>query len=169
MKKRAQTVKLMPMSHLLVRVTAPFLKGNNALWAHLCLNWDAIVGEVWGTHTCPTRLTFPTERQPKGVLSVSTWGGDGLALMYASPYLCEKVNQYFGYAAVHTIKWRTVKAPVLPQKGSSIPPPLTPLETEEHQWLDDHTRDISHPELQGALMALGEALVFKQKQHNERF
>lgn len=158
-KKTTYLSGLTPLMQPLQKVTAPLLCGKNALWAQLRLHWEDIVGSTWASHTNPERLIFPTERKPRGILHVAVWGESRLALAYEAAYVCEKINQYFGFGAVHEVKWRTTSPPPTPiVQNSSYVSQHRSLEPSEEKWIEDQTAVLPNL-LQNACHAFGESLL----------
>ncbi len=157
--------KLSPLTHLLSEVTTPLIKGEGGLWAQLVMGWPQVVGTFWGEKTYPERLVFPTENNRRGVLHLAVWGKDALELAYEASYLCEKVNQYLGFAAVHQVKWRLKSSPVLtlevkPDPVSPLPP--KDLSPSEEAWVGKHLEHLDE-ELGRSLYHFGKTLLQQVK------
>ena len=111
--------------------------------ATLITDWPAIVGREIATVTAPERLKWPRavehaeddthtstgKGRPGATLVLRADGSQALAVQYGSRQIIERINAYFGYAAVAEL--RIVQAPVDPAPGLVQPvqrataPPLT--------------------------------------------
>jgi hypothetical protein len=134
------------------------------LAATLVTDWAAIVGRELAAATTPERLKWPRPAQkhggadeppakgrPGAVLLLRVDGGRSLDVQFAARQIIERINAYFGYAAVAEL--RLLQAPLaLPTAAPAAPPPLTPrqgaLATQELAGISDRA-------LRAALSRLG--------------
>ncbi len=137
------------------KITAPLFKGPQILWAQLRLHWVTLVGTHWASQTHPERLVVATAKKPRGTLYLCVWGGRALELTYEAPFIIEKVNQYFGFAAIHEIKWRVSRTPLVSPSPEVMPRSLS---CHEKEWVRE-TVGFCHSELEDALVSLGESLL----------
>jgi hypothetical protein len=114
--------------------------------------WDVIAGDRLARVCRPERIKWPrTGDQRGGTLTVQTAAGHALDVQYAIPELKQRINGFFGYQAISTIKVvqghtladAPVKPAVNPQDDDIIPAELAA---------------ISHPALQASLARLGRSL-----------
>jgi hypothetical protein len=128
--------------------------------ATLITDWAAIVGPELATYTAPDRLKWPraihqmtedTDAGPKGragaTLVLRVDGGRSLDVQHNARQLIERINAYFGYAAVKEL--RIVQAPV---EGSTAArkPQSPPAQLPTHE-----VAHIADPSLRDALARLG--------------
>jgi hypothetical protein len=97
-------------------------------------------------------VRFPQGKKSGGTLSLTVVGAHAPLMQHLTPLIIERVNRFFGYAAVDKIAFRqgrvaTVKRPVRP-----VPQPI-PRERGEG------LREIADPGLRACLEALAESLV----------
>lgn len=114
--------------------------------------WAEIVGPEYARHSAPEALTFPSGRKSGGTLRVRVTGAFAPMLSHVEPQVVERVNRFFGYAAVARIQLRhgAVSAPAARQ----APPADAPLAPETQSTL----RAIADPELRASLESLARAL-----------
>jgi hypothetical protein len=127
--------------------------------ASLVTDWPAIAGTELAAYTAPDRLKWPRRTEPdegaapaaKGrngaTLVLRVDGARGLDVQYKARQIVERINAYFGYAAVAEL--RIVQAPV---GAAGAEPrqrrqPATPLIQE--------VAGVSDPALRDALARLG--------------
>ena len=180
-----------PLAQSVLKATAACFKGEQGVWAQICLHWEKIVGPKWAEVTCPTGFSPPQPHAPRGVLQVAFWhqeGGpqeagrrdDGLLLSYEAPQLCARLNQHLGFGAVHQIKWKRLPEPRRgPSTSPSAPPNLSPrpvLSSQDQAWVAQHLgplkgqgpkdgggEEVLEPALETALQALGKSLVLASR------
>jgi hypothetical protein len=97
--------------------------------ATLITDWPTIVGRELAAVTAPERLKWPrmvehaeddtsrpdSKGRPGATLVLRADGAQALAVQYGARQIIERINAYFGYAAVAEI--RIVQAPVDPVPG----------------------------------------------------
>lgn len=111
--------------------------------------WSEIVGERYAKVSSPESIRFPTGRKAGGVLTLLVDGAHAPLIQHLTPLIVERVNRFFGYAAVNRIVFRQGK---LAGGGSARPqrPNLRPVPKE----LGDGLREIADPELRACLESL---------------
>lgn len=86
------------------RVAAPALKKRGLTNAELLVSWHHIVGSYFAHHLLPTRVTWPRGRGDCGVLHLTVAPGLATAVQHETPRLIERINGFFGHAAIARIK-----------------------------------------------------------------
>ena len=124
--------------------------------ATLITDWPAIVGRELAAVTAPERLKWPravehaeddtsrseSKGRPGATLVLRADGSQALAVQYGSRQIIERINAYFGYAAVAEL--RIVQAPVDAATGvapSARRPVTQPLTHEVAGVADTGLRD----------------------------
>ncbi|MEN8236627.1 MAG: DUF721 domain-containing protein [Pseudomonadota bacterium] len=68
---------------------------------NLLSDWSNIVGPTWGESTCPQKVVL----KPYGILHVRVDSGTtALLLKHAEPQILDRINSYFGYQAIRSLK-----------------------------------------------------------------
>lgn len=122
--------------------------------------WAEIVGPDYARHSAPEALTFPHGRKNGGTLRVRVTGAFAPMLAHVEPQLVERINRFFGYAAVDRIQLRhgTAPSPPASHQGARGAPvgaaAAAPLPAETQSTL----REIADPELRASLESLARAL-----------
>ena len=110
--------------------------------------WAEIVGPRWARVSTPESIRFAPGEKRDGVLTLTVHGAHGPMMQHITPEIVERVNRFFGYAAIARVTIRQGEArtrelrPVTPAPG--------PLPAE----LGDSLRAIADPELKAVLSAL---------------
>jgi len=110
--------------------------------------WREIVGERYAKVSCPESIKFPMGKKAAGVLTLMVEGAHAPLIQHLTPLIVERVNRFFGYAAIDRIVFRQGRpAPVAdrPQR-----PQLRPVPKE----LGEGLREIADPELRHCLESL---------------
>ena len=110
--------------------------------------WAEIVGQRYAKVSCPESLRFPTGRRSGGALTLLVEGAHAPLVQHLAPMIIERVNTFFGYAAVDRIVFRQGRLPA-PRKPKPQPN-LRPVPKEIGEGL----REIADPELRACLESL---------------
>jgi hypothetical protein len=110
--------------------------------------WSEIVGERYAKVSCPESIKFPMGKKAAGVLTLMVDGAHAPLMQHLTPIIVERVNRFFGYAAIDRIVFRQGRptAPAAPPKR----PELRPVPKE----LGEGLREIADPELRHCLESL---------------
>ena len=113
--------------------------------------WSEIVGERYANVSTPESVRFPAGKKAGGTLTLTVVGAHAPLMQHLTPLIIERVNRFFGYAAVDKIAFRqgrveSVKRPVRPE-----PRPI-PRE------LGEGLREIADPGLRACLESLASKL-----------
>jgi len=115
--------------------------------------WAEIVGERYAKVSCPESIKFPTGRKSAGVLTLLVEGAHAPLIQHLTPMIVERVNRFFGYAAINRIVFRQGKLPSVASKPER--PQLRPIPKE----LGEGLREIADPELRHCLESLAAQIV----------
>ena len=135
----------------------------------LVADWPDIVGERYAGRVQPTRLDWPRERGDRddadgqarpATLTVQTDGATALMLTHDMPQVIERINGFFGWAAVGRI--RILQRPLTPPRRK-VPPRLRALTSAEEAELSDVLRPVEGTALGAALEKLGRAVLAKSR------
>jgi hypothetical protein len=117
--------------------------------------WDEIVGVRYAAVSAPESIRFPVGKKSEGTLELTVEGAHATMMQHVLPEIIERVNRFFGYAAVARIKVRqgSVSKPVARQSVAA--PILKPVPME----LGESLREIGDPELFAVLESLAKSLA----------
>ena len=110
--------------------------------------WAEIVGERYSKVSCPESIKFPAGKKAGGVLTLLVDGAHAPLIQHLTPMIVDKVNRFFGYAAINRIVFRQGKPPAPAPKPER--PQLRPVPKE----LGEGLREIADPELRHCLESL---------------
>ena len=115
--------------------------------------WGEIVGERYAKVSSPESIRFPTGKQAAGVLTLLVDGAHAPLIQHLTPMIVERVNRFFGYAAVNRIVFRQGKPPAPEARPQR--PQLRPVPKE----LGEGLREIADPELRACLESLASQIA----------
>lgn len=143
---------LRPLAAAAARIAAPIVaRHGGGVLARLKAEWGAVAGPELAA------LTWPEGLGRGGALKLRVMPGFALELQHRAPLALERINRFFGRAAVTRIV--LVQGP-LPLPGAAPRPAAPPLTGGEARELDSRLATVADPELRAALAGLG-ALVLR--------
>jgi hypothetical protein len=110
--------------------------------------WGEIVGDRYAALSAPESIRFPAGKRSDGVLTLIVTGAHAPMIQHVIPVVIERVNRFFGYAAVARVVIRQGALPAPRTKSSR--PAFTVVPTE----LGDSLKTIADPELKAVLESL---------------
>ncbi len=130
--------------------------------AALITDWPAIAGRELAAYTAPERLKWPRgpapeseegadgtgKGRPGATLVLRVDGGRSLEVQHSARQIIERINAYFGYAAVREL--RVVQAPLTSQGVGPRPAPRPVPSPLTHE-----VAGVADPALRAALAKLG--------------
>ena len=143
------------------KLARPLLGQHGFTQVELITHWSEIMGSELAIGVKPVRLTFPAKDRLNGTLHVRTAGGAfALLLEHQKGRIMERVNTYFGYPAVSTLK--------IDQGGLHLPQeqesePDWPLSEEELMPLLEKVNGISDEALRQKTLEIGIKLLQHRK------
>ncbi len=115
--------------------------------------WDEIVGERYSTVSAPESIRFPHGERARGVLTIVAVGAHATMIQHVAPTLIERVNRFFGYAAVERVVIRQGSLPA--PRRAAVPMPSVAIPQE----LGESLRTIADPELKAVLESLARGVI----------
>jgi hypothetical protein len=111
--------------------------------------WPEIVGERYAKVSCPESIKFPMGKKGGGALTLLVEGAHAPLIQHLAPMIMERVNRFFGYAAVNRIIFKQGRPP------APAPRPQRPQLAAVPKELGEGLREIADPELRACLESLG--------------
>lgn len=115
--------------------------------------WPEIVGAQFSRQCTPESIRFPHGKRSGGTLTLAAHGAFALSIQHAEPLIIERVNRFFGYAAVSRIAIR--------QGAAASPPPaartdlVRPLDEGDRAALKEIEDDELRTSLEGLAARVG--------------
>ncbi|MDB5698275.1 MAG: hypothetical protein JWN69_1079 [Alphaproteobacteria bacterium] len=120
--------------------------------------WREIVGDRYASVSSPESIRFPAAKRSGGVLTLVVEGAHAPMIQHVAPVIVERVNRFFGYAAVERVQFKQGLVQIARKAGTrsrAAPPSLRPIPAE----LGDSLRSIADPELRACLEGLARGLA----------
>src|SRR6476469_8721869 len=102
--------------------------------------WSEIVGERYAKASSPESIKFPAGKKAGGVLTLLVEGAHAPLIQHLTPMIVERVNRFFGYAAINRIVFKQGKPPAPPPK------PQRPALRAVPRAMGEGLREIADPE-----------------------
>jgi hypothetical protein len=115
--------------------------------------WAEIVGERYARVSCPESIKFPAGKRAGGVLTLMVEGAHAPLIQHLTPMIVDRVNRFFGYAAINRIVFRQGRPPAPAARPER--PQLRPVPKE----LGEGLREIADPELRQCLESLAQQIA----------
>ncbi len=116
--------------------------------------WREIVGARYAAVSSPESIRFPPGRKSDGVLTLVVEGAHAPMMQHVAPAIVERVNRFFGYAAVARIAFRQGIVRAAQTQPRKVPPSLRPIPVE----MSESLRAVADPELRACLESLARGL-----------
>ena len=147
--KRARAV-----SDMLPAVGGAAFRRFGFVQSSIVSRWREIVGERYAAVSAPESIRFPPGRRSSGVLALVVEGAHAPMMQHVAPTIVERVNRFFGYAAVERVTFRQGIVQIEKARSRTAPPSLLPVPA----GLGDSLRAIGDPELRACLEALARGI-----------
>ena len=150
--KRAKRMR--PVSELLPAAGAAAFRRFGFVQSTIVSRWREIVGPRYAAVSAPESIRFPTGRKSGGILNLAVEGAHAPLMQHVTPEIVERVNRFFGYAAIERVSFRQGLVQPVRAKPRRSPPALRPVPAE----LGDSLREVVDPELRACLESLARGL-----------
>jgi hypothetical protein len=117
--------------------------------------WREIVGERYAAVSAPESIRFPPGKRSTGVLTLVVEGAHAPMMQHVAPVIIERVNRFFGYAAVERVSFRQGIVQVAKAKARKSPPSLKAVPV----GLGESLLGIGDHELRACLEALARSVA----------
>ncbi|MDX1737739.1 MAG: DciA family protein [Alphaproteobacteria bacterium] len=129
---------------------------------NLITDWHRVVGARLAEFCQPLKILFPKGQRVGGCLHIRVVGAMALELQHMEPLLIERINTYFGYGAVASIRLKQVgamqairdKAAKAPRKSA----PKVTLEPSQKKQVEEQVSHVENEEMRDILRRLGESV-----------
>lgn len=142
-----------PVAELLPEVGGTAFRKFGFVQSSIVSRWVEIVGERYSRVSAPESIRFPQGKRADGVLTLTVVGAHGPMMQHIAPEIVERVNRFFGYAAVARVVFRQGEI-----RRATRPRATPPRQRVVPADLSDSLRAIADPELKAVLEALASGL-----------
>jgi hypothetical protein len=115
--------------------------------------WAEIVGARYALISAPESIRFPPGKRADGVLTLAVAGAHAPMMQHVGPTIIERVNRFFGYAAIAKVTIR--QGEIIPPKARSKPLAEVAIPVE----LGESLRTVADPELKAVLESLARGVA----------
>ena len=143
------------LADLMAQIGAAAFRKFGFVQSSIVTRWAEIVGSHYAEISAPESIRFPVGKKAGGTLQLTVMSGHAPMIQHVLPDIIERVNRFFGYAAVAKIAMK--QGEVRGAAPERRPPPrnLRPVPVE----LGESLRDIGDPELRAVLESLAQGLA----------
>lgn len=143
------------IADLMPQIGAAAFRKFGFVQSSIVTRWAEIVGAHYAAISTPDSIRFPAGQKAGGTLQLTVMSGHAPMIQHVLPDIIERVNRFFGYAAVARVAMK--QGMVSPTEPARRPPPrnLRPVPLD----LGDSLRDIGDPELRAVLESLAQGLA----------
>ena len=148
------------LGSILPQATDPIARRRGFQNGEILTRWTEIVGPDVAEKSSPEQLSYAQGKGIGGTLRVRVESAWALELQHLEPVIVERINTFFGHAAVSHLK--LIQAPVsqaTPAKREQAPE----LTETQRQALDQVVGDVENDDLRASLRALGKRVAAGQK------
>ncbi len=157
---RKSTYKAKPIAEVVKNASDRAFRRYGFSQRELISRWPDIVGPALADCSLPERLTFPHSQKRGGSLYIRVQGSMAPELQHFEPMVIERINSYYGYAAVERLVFRHGPVPIRSRKTRRPQPILT---DSQEKNLQEQLEGVTNPELQKALYRLGSEVLSVKK------
>ena len=143
-----------PVAELVPQIGRAAFRRFGFVQSTIVSRWREIVGPRYAAVSAPDSIRFPPGRKSGGTLSLVVEGAHAPLMQHVAPEIVERVNRFFGYAAVERVSFRQGLVQTARAKPRPSPPSLRPVPSE----LGDSLREVADPELRACLESLARGL-----------
>ena len=147
-KEKERSCRPRSAGELIGAVGDPSFRRFGFVQGSIVSRWGEIVGPRYAKVSSPESIRFPAGKRAGGVLTLLVEGAHAPLIQHLTPTIVERVNRFFGYAAVNRIVFKQGKPPAPAPK--SVRPQLRAVPKE----LGEGLREIADPELRACLESL---------------
>lgn len=136
------------VSELLPSIGGAAFRRFGFVQSSIVSRWPDIVGEKLAGASTPESIRFPVGKKQDGTLTLTVRGAHAPMMQHITPEIMERVNRFFGYAAVAKVAIRQGEVAAPPPRRA--PPSIRAVPVE----LGESLKGIADPELRAVLESL---------------
>ena len=138
------------VSELLPAIGGAAFRRFGFVQSSIVSRWPEIIGERLARASMPESIRFPVGQKQDGTLTLTVRGAHAPMMQHVIPEIIERVNRFFGYAAIArvTIRQGEIAAPTPRRAPAALQPRAVPVE------MGEGLKAIADPELRAVLESL---------------
>lgn len=136
------------MADMLPQIGGMAFRKFGFIQSSVITRWAEIVGDRYARVTAPESIRFPQGKREQGTLTITVVPAHAPMMQHVQPAIIERVNRFFGYAAVARIQL------LQGEVKRAAPRPAPPEPCEISPELGESLKPIADPELRAVLEAL---------------
>ena len=157
-----KTKDLQPLAFTLMPLAKKLLGKFGFVEADIITNWPEIIGENLAGYTHPLKIVFLKENRNNGCLYLSVASGAfAVEIKHREKYIIDKINTYFGYNAVSSLKIMQNSENILNKEEKtdlSADESMPEISQKQETYLKNITNDIKNKNLKEILIKLGHSV-----------
>lgn len=156
-----KTKDLQSLSQTLLPLAQNILGKNGFVETDIITNWSEIIGEQLACYSLPQKIEFPKNKKNNGSLFLSVpTGAFAVEIQHREKYILDKINTYFGYNAVSSLKIIQNNEMLLNdlKKQINTIKKQPSLSEEEKREINLLSNDIKNENLKEILIKLGHSI-----------
>ena len=169
-----QTNDLQALSQTLLPLAKNILGKKGFIETDIIACWNEIIGEQLAQYSFPQKIDFPQNKRNNGCLHLAVPSGAfAVEIKHQEKYILDKINTYFGYNAISSLK-------IIQNNELSLTPQLNnktkinnkaSLTKEEIADIQNASNEIKNKNLKEILIKLGHSIYAdnhkKEKKQDE--
>ena len=156
-----RTTDLQSLSQTLLPLARNILGKNGFVETDIITCWQEIIGEQLAQYSFPQKIDFPRNQKNNGCLHLAVPSGAfAVEIKHREKYILEKINTYFGYNALASLKIiqnNELCLNINDQKISKSFKEAT-LTSEEAESIKQASNEIKNENLKEILIKLGHSI-----------
>ena len=156
------TGDLQALSQVLMPLTKKIVGKNGFAEIEIITHWSEIIGNQLAQYSMPQKIIFPRNEKNNGCLHLAVPSGAfAIEIQHREKYILEKINTYFGYHAVSTLKIiqnSEFYAAKQQKNNISAPQETEKLLPEEEEEIKNLCKNINNENLKEILINLGHSV-----------
>lgn len=160
-KEERKTYDLTSLSKMIAPLTKNLFGKKGFVEVDILSNWDKIAGQELADYSFPLKIDFKRGEKNNGILHLQVPSGAfALEIQHRERFILEKINAYFGYNAVSSIRIiQNSSSALLSDDLEDVEVPKINLVTaEEENYINCLADDIKSSELKEILIKLGHSI-----------
>ena len=139
------------------------VSSEDLIGSDIIMHWRTIVGDTIRKFCRPVKTKFSPRTDIRTLYVETPVGGFALEIQHQEQYILDKINAYFGYAAIHKIKvsQNIDMLPPMPEKPQKKEAALS---ANQEEMLFQAIDEIKDENLREILLKIGKNVILSNKE-----